>query len=174
MTFGKTKKRKRDDDNKWHNWRKKSIFFELPYWKDLLIRHNLDVMHIEKNICDSILGTLLDMEGKSKDSLKARLDLEHLGIRKDQHADLKNGKYEYKYACYDLTKDEKKMLCKFLQGVMMPDGYASNIRRCIDVDGCKVSGLKTHDCHVIFQKLLPIGLRNILPESVVLPLIELS
>lgn len=26
-TFGKTRKRKRDDDNKWHNWRKKSIFF---------------------------------------------------------------------------------------------------------------------------------------------------
>ncbi|XP_010666303.1 uncharacterized protein LOC104883469 [Beta vulgaris subsp. vulgaris] len=29
-------------------WFKQSIFWELPYWKDLLIRHNLDVMHIEK------------------------------------------------------------------------------------------------------------------------------
>ncbi|GLT26241.1 hypothetical protein SLA2020_013230 [Shorea laevis] len=28
-----------------HNWVKRSIFWELPYWKDLLIRHNLDVMH---------------------------------------------------------------------------------------------------------------------------------
>jgi hypothetical protein len=37
----------------------------------LLVRHNLDVMHIEKNICDSILGTLLGMEGKSKDIEKA-------------------------------------------------------------------------------------------------------
>ena len=53
VTFGKTtsKKRKRDEDKKWHNWRKKSIFFELPYWSSLLISHNLDVMHIEKNIC---------------------------------------------------------------------------------------------------------------------------
>nr|GEY43398.1 hypothetical protein [Tanacetum cinerariifolium] len=31
-------------------WKKKSIFFELPYWKGLLLPHNLDVMHIEKNL----------------------------------------------------------------------------------------------------------------------------
>ena len=31
-----------------HNWVKKSIFWELPYWHTNLIRHNLDVMHIEK------------------------------------------------------------------------------------------------------------------------------
>jgi hypothetical protein len=32
-------------------WKKKSILFTLPYWKDNLLRHNLDVMHIEKK-CD--------------------------------------------------------------------------------------------------------------------------
>ena len=65
MTFGKdTRKRKqRDEENRWHNWRKKSIFFELPYWESLLVRHNLDVMHIEKNICESLQGTLLELEG---------------------------------------------------------------------------------------------------------------
>nr|GEY97471.1 putative reverse transcriptase, RNA-dependent DNA polymerase [Tanacetum cinerariifolium] len=31
-------------------WKKKRIFFELPYWKSLLLPHNLDVMHIEKNV----------------------------------------------------------------------------------------------------------------------------
>ena len=29
-------------------WKKRSIFWDLPYWEDLLVRHNLDVMHIEK------------------------------------------------------------------------------------------------------------------------------
>ena len=57
------------------NWIKKSIFFDLPYWKILLLRHNLDVMHIEKNICDSILGTILDVSGNIKDTLSTRLDL---------------------------------------------------------------------------------------------------
>ena len=67
------------------NWKKKSVFFQLPYQKDNLIRQNLDVMHIEKNVCDNILWTLLNVQGKSKDSLKARLDLQELGIRKALH-----------------------------------------------------------------------------------------
>jgi hypothetical protein len=50
-------------------WKKKNIFFRLPYLKDNLLRHNLDVMHIEKNVMDNILGTLLDIKGKSKDNL---------------------------------------------------------------------------------------------------------
>jgi hypothetical protein len=47
-------------------WKKKSIFFKLPYWKDNLLRYNLDVMHIDKNVIDNILGTLLDIEGKNQ------------------------------------------------------------------------------------------------------------
>ena len=48
-------------------------FFNLPYWSSLLIRHNLGVMHIEKNICEALLGTLLEIAGKTKDTEKARL-----------------------------------------------------------------------------------------------------
>jgi hypothetical protein len=33
-----------------YNCVKRSIFWELPYWKTNLLRHNLDVMHIEKNM----------------------------------------------------------------------------------------------------------------------------
>ena len=60
---------------------RRSTLWDLEYWKDLDLRHNLDVMHIEKNICDSIIGTLLNIEGKTKDTLKSRIDLTHLGIR---------------------------------------------------------------------------------------------
>ena len=68
----------------------------------MLVRHNLDVMHIEKNICESILGTLLDMAGKSKDSEKARMDMQHLGMRKDQHPLVMNDKYTLPLALYSL------------------------------------------------------------------------
>ncbi|WMV25531.1 hypothetical protein MTR67_018916 [Solanum verrucosum] len=78
--FGK--KRKRSNDGPLE---KRSIFFELPYWQHNLLRHNLDVMHIEKNIVDSILGTLLDISGKTKDHAKARYDLKDMGIRKNLH-----------------------------------------------------------------------------------------
>jgi hypothetical protein len=35
-------------------------------------------MHIEKNICDNLLGTFLNIEGKTKDTLNSRLDLEDI------------------------------------------------------------------------------------------------
>ena len=42
-------------------WKKRSILFTLPYWEDQKLRHNLDVMHIEKNVMDNILGTVLNL-----------------------------------------------------------------------------------------------------------------
>ncbi|XP_059289915.1 uncharacterized protein LOC132043450 isoform X2 [Lycium ferocissimum] len=65
------------------NWVRRSILFELPYWKSLKLRHNLGVMHIEKSICESILGTLLNIDGKTKDTYKARQDLKDMNIRKE-------------------------------------------------------------------------------------------
>ncbi|GJV88407.1 hypothetical protein Tco_1532345 [Tanacetum coccineum] len=62
------------------NWTKRSIFYELEYWSFLTLRHNLDIMHIEKNVLEAILNTLL-MNDKSKDTAKARQDLQRLGIQ---------------------------------------------------------------------------------------------
>ena len=42
-------------------------------------------MHIEKNVCENIYGTLLGIEGESKDNLKARLDLQHMNIKRELH-----------------------------------------------------------------------------------------
>jgi len=70
-----TKKRKREGNEGPKIFSRCSILWKLPYWEDLLVPHILDVMHIEKNICDNILGTLLQIEGKSKDTHNARLDL---------------------------------------------------------------------------------------------------
>ncbi|CAL9006534.1 unnamed protein product, partial [Prunus brigantina] len=46
--FGKTVTRTRPATHL--NWTHKSMFFELPYWSKLKLRHNLDVMHVEKNV----------------------------------------------------------------------------------------------------------------------------
>jgi hypothetical protein len=57
-------------------FKKQSIFFMyFLYWKDLQTCHNIDLMHVTKNIFDSIIGTLLDMLRKSKDGLKSRTNL---------------------------------------------------------------------------------------------------
>lgn len=87
----------------------------------LLLRHNLDVMHIEKNICDNIIGTLLDIDGKSKDNLKARKDLQDLNIHEELW--LRKSaidKFEKPHMSYTLTKEECKSFCKFIRSVRLP------------------------------------------------------
>lgn len=66
VTFGKRKKRNHYALNSAYNWRKKSIFFQLPYLKTLMLRYNLDVMHIEKNVYDNIVSTMMNMTVKTK------------------------------------------------------------------------------------------------------------
>ena len=60
--------------NKEHAWTHKTRFWDLPYFKDLLCPHNIDVMHTEKSIAEAIFGTLFGIEGKSKDNTKARVE----------------------------------------------------------------------------------------------------
>lgn len=40
-------------------------------------------MHIEKNVVDFIINILLGIDGKSKDNLNARLDMQNLGIERE-------------------------------------------------------------------------------------------
>ncbi|KAF7139861.1 hypothetical protein RHSIM_Rhsim06G0085100 [Rhododendron simsii] len=156
------------------NWKKPSIFFELPYWKDNLLRHNLDVMHIEKNVCDSVLATLLNLIGKSKDHWKARQDLKDMGFRSELHPiEDESGRTYLPAACFSMTKKEKDIFYKVLQNVKVPDGYASNISRSFQNKEHKVSGMKSHDNHILMQQLLPLALRRVLPKQVRSPLIKL-
>ena len=66
-----------------HNWTKRSIFWDFPYWKNNLLRHNLDVMHIEKNVFENVIHTILDSKEKTKDNENARLDLAMYCHRKE-------------------------------------------------------------------------------------------
>ncbi|CAA7017614.1 unnamed protein product [Microthlaspi erraticum] len=152
------------DEEELLRWKKRSIFFKLPYWEELPIRHNLDVMHVEKNVASSIIATLLHC-GNSKDGLKARKDLEVFGIRKDLHPKLKGKRTYLPPAPWSLSKTEKKVFCKRLYDFKGPDGYCSNLSSCVSLEDCKVMGFKSHDYHVLMQQLLPVALRGLLPKG---------
>ena len=76
-----------DNVGQLHNWHKKSIFWDLPYWENHLLRHNLDVMHIEKKFFDNLMNIILNIQGKTKDNLKSRLDLVDIFARSELHVD---------------------------------------------------------------------------------------
>ncbi|XP_060200677.1 uncharacterized protein LOC132628944 [Lycium barbarum] len=151
--------------------RKKSIFFDLPYWEFNSLRHNLDVMHIEKNVFDNIIYSLLNDKEKSKDHVKARRDLQDMGIRRDLWPDEND---ECRLGAFTIPKEKKVTFLKTLKNISVPDGYSSNISRCIYLDQKRIFGLKSHDCHILMEQLLPITIRNVLPNQVVATLVELS
>ncbi|XP_048611568.1 uncharacterized protein LOC125585897 [Brassica napus] len=153
------------DEEELSRWKKRSIFFMLPYWEELPVRHNLDVMHVERNVAASLIAMLLHC-GKSKDGLNARKDLELLGIRKDLHPQPRGKRTYLPPAPWSLSSKEKKIFCKRLSKFRGPDGYCSNISRCVKLEECKISGMKSHDYHVLMQQLLPVAIRGLLPKGV--------
>nr|XP_051197060.1 uncharacterized protein LOC127310421 [Lolium perenne] len=166
------KKRKREDGQ---CWSRRSCLWDLPYWEDLKLRHNLDVMHIEKNICDNLIGTFMNIQGKTKDTVNSRLDLEDMGIRGDLHLQpVSADSFEMPQAWYTMSKQEKIAFCEFIKAVRFPDGYASNISKCVAADKCKLQGLKTHDYHILLQRILPAGLRGTIHEDIYEAVAELG
>ncbi|CAN6829086.1 unnamed protein product [Brassica oleracea] len=147
-----------------HNWHKKSIFWDLPYWESHLLRHNLDVMHIEKNLFDNLMNTCLNIQGKMKDNLKSRLDLVDISDRSELHVD-ENGTAPF--PIYRLDGARKEEFFDWITDkVKFPGGYASNLGNCVDRSVGKFTGLKSHDCHVIMQRLLPFAFLVLLPRNV--------
>ena len=158
--FGKNLKKTHDGP-----WKKRLIFFELPYWVTNKLRHNFDVMHIEKNICDSILGT--NIQGKTKDHVNARYDLQSMGIRKELHPrDIGRGRVEFSAACFSLNGHDKTTFCGVFKDAKLPDGSASNISKCVHVTNKKISGYKSHDAHFMLHYLLPVAIRSTMAHEV--------
>ncbi|XP_074324230.1 uncharacterized protein LOC141661146 [Apium graveolens] len=156
--------------------KKKSIYFDLPYWSHNLRRHNLDVIHIEKNICDNIIGTLLNIARKSKDHVNARYDLQEMGIRKDLHpVESSDMSYvEISPAIFDMTNEEKDILCTVLKNAKLPHGCASNISRYVNTKERKVTGYKSHDAHFMLNYLLQFAMKKSMKPKVAVPFIRLG
>jgi len=110
-----------------HNWVKRSIFWELPYWKINMLRHNLDVMHIEKNVFKNIFNTVMDVKGKIKDNIKARLDVALFCNRKNMELVCDESRVAKPRASFVLEKNAQLLatnglrVCVFLMN--MPRTY---------------------------------------------------
>ena len=132
----------------------------------MFVRHCIDFMHNEKNVCDSVIGTLLNIPGKTKDGVNSRKDMVDMCIGKELAAE-ERGKSTYlPPACHTLSRKEKIAFCECLSGIKVPSGYSSNIRSLVSMKDLKLVGLKSHDCHVLMQQLLPVAIRSILPADV--------
>jgi hypothetical protein len=159
-----------------HFWTHKSGLTRLPYYDDLLLPHNIDVMHTEKNVAESVWGTLMDIPGKTKDNVKARLDIATLCDRRnlEMQPPGRGKTWTKPKADYVLSKDQRKEVLQWIKTLMFPDGYAANLSRGVNLSTMRVLGMKSHDYHIWIERLLPVMVRGYVPERVWLVLAELS
>jgi hypothetical protein len=157
----KTDKNTEEDDM----WKKQFIFWELPYWKGLDIHHSIDVMHVKKNVCESLLGTLLNTDGKTRDHGQAQADLKKMGIRPELCLDDSVKEIELPTSCITLSKYEKEF-CGFLKK-KVPSGYSTNVSSLISFPDLKVApSMKSHDYLVLLTQMIDVRIQNILPVNV--------
>ncbi|KAI3894754.1 hypothetical protein MKW92_010258, partial [Papaver armeniacum] len=95
----------------------------------LHVRHNVDVMHVEKNFAENLFGTFMNHKDKSKDGVPARKDLKLLKLKPRLWLKENNGKLVDPHAPYRLSDSERKVICKTLSTLKVPIGYSGNWRK---------------------------------------------
>ncbi|CAL2248300.1 unnamed protein product [Prunus armeniaca] len=142
----------------------RSQFFDLEYWKYLPVRHALDVMHIKKNVCDSIIGTLLEIPGKNKDGITARLNLLNMGVKTDLQPEYGQRRTRLPPGPWNLSRAEKRAVYNSFYGMKVPEGYFSNIKNLVSLQDSRLLWLKSHDSHTLMQQLLPVAISFVLEK----------
>src|SRR4051812_44022157 len=100
----------------------------------LLLRHNIYVMHTERNVFMNIFNTVMDVTEKTKDMVKGRYDMVDLCSRPElEKTHNAKGNPVKPKASYVLSKVPHHIaICKWINGLKLPDGCVSNLGRCID------------------------------------------
>ncbi|KAH0718720.1 hypothetical protein KY285_014751 [Solanum tuberosum] len=118
-----------------------------------------------------MFNTVLNFDDKTKDNPQSRQDMVEYCDRPQL---AKDSNRKYPKAVYTIDKEARVILFNWVKGLKFPDGYVSNLGRCPDTNAKMIFGMKSHDCHVFMQRLLPIAFRELLPSNVWQALTELS
>jgi hypothetical protein len=117
-------------------------------------------MHVQKNVFERLIGTLLDIKGKTKEGLNSRIDMVQLDIEKELHpVRQENGKYHLPTASYNLNNDKKHSMCVWLKNLKVLSGFCSSIRSIVSMKDLTLTNYNSHDCHVMLTTFLPIAIR---------------
>jgi len=130
---------------------KLSIFYTLEYWKDLLVTHLMDDIHIVKNFASSLYQYTISKEGDAdvmRNDLKDIQKMRSLWITYYQ-----DRRKEVPMEIWLMKKDEVEKLHKLIQNIRILIYYGSSIRNAFNVDG-KITRFKTHDYHNFMKVLI--------------------
>jgi hypothetical protein len=63
---------------------------------------------------------------------------------------------------------------RWMKGLKFPDVYAAGLRRSVNMTTRQLIGLKSHDYHIIMERLPPVMFRGYLDDVVWMVLVELN
>jgi hypothetical protein len=120
---------------------------------------------------ERIISTCLNITNKRKDNPKDRKGLALICSRPT----LVLGESEKKpCAPFSLKPKRKKQLMKWLKNLQFLDGYVVGFRMSVNLKTSKFSGLKSHEYHIIIERLLPVMFWGFVKNDVWKALVELS
>ena len=122
------------------------------------------MMHTEKNWGEVLFGIVMDISDKTKDNVKVRVDLTRLCDRPryEMRTPRPGRKWKKTQADFVLTRAQKKEALEWIQKLQFPEVYAANLRRGVNLTTMRINGLKSHDCHIWIEWLLPVNSYNFL------------
>jgi hypothetical protein len=85
-------------------------------------------MHIEKNVFENIFNAVMDVKGKTKDNIKARLDLVLFCNRKNMELVCDGSRVAKPRASFVLEKNAQLLVYKWLKSLCFPDGRLEHIK----------------------------------------------
>ncbi|GJS80945.1 putative transposase-associated domain-containing protein [Tanacetum coccineum] len=99
-------------------WKKFNIWYrKLRYWRHNSVPHCINFMHVEKNVAESLVRTLLHVPRKTKDGVNDRLDLAELGVKLELFVMKEEDKKTLPPPGYTLTNAEKDTFCETLYNI---------------------------------------------------------
>jgi hypothetical protein len=108
------------------------------------IHHLLDPMHIEKNVCSSMLHIMMNVKSTINDGLHIRKELVNQNRMPHLHP-RRNGKW--KKGPWKWSVVNKIKVLDRIAVMKPPTGFGANLSKCMKKE--KMSGLKSHDYHNI-------------------------
>ena len=128
-------------------------------------------MHTEKNVAENLIKTLFG----EKDSPKVRLDMQSKNIRPHlwlRRVDKDGNKAFMPAAMYVLSQPDRVKFLETIKSLKMPRHYCNSLYS--KISSGKLSGLKSHDYHVLLQDILPLCLRNIEDPATTAVIVRIS
>jgi hypothetical protein len=127
-------------------------------------RHNLDVMHIEKNMFGNIFNMVMDVKEKTKDNIKAIMNISLFCHHKN--IELVYDGSQVRKSKVAIDKNAQLLVYQWLKSLCFSNGHVLNISRLVNLKDCRLHGIKIHDCHVFMQTLIPLAYWDLLSKGI--------